>query len=90
MSNKKKIAILLGDPSGIGPEIVSKLLCEKIVDKANIVVIGEKKILEDGENISGKKGDFKFVSNAKDIIFEADPNIQVFLQVVTRRPMHRR
>ena len=79
MSNKKKIAILLGDPSGIGPEIVSKLLCEKIVDKANIVVIGEKKILEDGENISGKKGDFKFVSNAKDIIF--DDKTKYFLDI---------
>ena len=56
MLNKKRIAILLGDPSGIGPEIVSKLLCEKIVDDANILVIGERKILEEGENISGKKG----------------------------------
>ena len=58
MLNKKKIAILLGDPSGIGPEIVSKLLCEKIVDDANILVIGERKILEEGENISGKKEKF--------------------------------
>ena len=38
MLNKKRIAILLGDPSGIGPEIVSKLLCEKIVDDANILI----------------------------------------------------
>ena len=40
--NKIKIAILLGDPSGIGPELVSKLLCEEITNKANIVLIGEK------------------------------------------------
>ena len=65
MLNKKRIAILLGDPSGIGPEIVSKLLCEKIIDNANILVIGERKILEEGENISGKKGNFKFVNNSK-------------------------
>ena len=45
--NKINIAILLGDPSGIGPELVSKLLTEKVTNKANIVVIGEKKILEE-------------------------------------------
>ena len=61
--NKKKIAILLGDPSGIGPELICKLLNEKITDNANIVVIGEKKILEDGEKVSKKKVDLKFVEN---------------------------
>ena len=79
MLKKKRIAILLGDPSGIGPEIVSKLLCEKIVDDANILVIGERKILEDGENISGKKGNFKFVNNSKDIVF--DDKTKFFLDI---------
>ena len=54
MKHKKKIALLLGDPSGIGPELISKLLTEKITGKANIVVIGEKNILENGNKISGK------------------------------------
>ena len=79
MLNKKRIAILLGDPSGIGPEIVSKLLCEKIVDDANIIVIGERKILEEGENISGKKGNFKFVNNSKDVVF--DDKTKFFLDI---------
>ena len=43
--NKINIALLLGDPSGIGPELVSKLLSEQITENANIVVIGEKNIL---------------------------------------------
>ncbi len=51
--NKINIALLLGDPSGIGPELVSKLLTERITDKANIVIIGEKNILEGGNKISG-------------------------------------
>ena len=59
--NKIKIAILLGDPSGIGPELVSKLLCEEITKKANIVLIGEKKILEQGNKISGKSQNLNFV-----------------------------
>ena len=31
---KKNIAILLGDPSGIGPELISKLLSKEITNKA--------------------------------------------------------
>ena len=76
---KKKIAILLGDPSGIGPELTSKLLNEKITDEANIVVIGEKKILEDGEKISGKKTNLKFVENFDEIEF--DDKTKFFLDI---------
>ena len=33
--NKINIALLLGDPAGIGPELVSKLLTEEITNNAN-------------------------------------------------------
>jgi len=79
MSTKKKIAILLGDPSGIGPELTSKLLNEKITEQANIVVIGEKKIFEDGEKISGKKTNLKFVENFDEIKF--DDKTKFFLDI---------
>ena len=79
MSNKKKIAILLGDPSGIGPELTSKLLNEKITDEANIVVIGERKIFEDGEKISGKKTNLKFVNSFDEIKF--DNKTKFFLDI---------
>ena len=68
-NNKINIAVLLGDPSGIGPELVSKLLTEKITVKANIVVIGEKNILENGNKISGKLHNLKFVENFDEINF---------------------
>ena len=71
MSQKKiNIAILLGDPSGIGPELVSKLLSEEITNKANIVVIGEKNILEQGNKISGKSHNLNFVESFDQISFE--------------------
>ena len=50
--NKINIGILLGDPSGIGPELVSKLLSEEITNKANLIIIGEKKILESINSMS--------------------------------------
>ena len=48
--NKSNIALLLGDPAGIGPELVSKLLNDEMTKKANIVIIGEKQIFESGNN----------------------------------------
>ena len=39
--NKTTIAMLLGDPAGIGPELISKLLNDEMTNKANIVIIGE-------------------------------------------------
>ncbi len=71
MSQKKNnIALLLGDPSGIGPELVSKLLSEDITNKVNIVVIGEKNILENGNIISGKSIKLNFVESFEQINFE--------------------
>ena len=67
--NKINIGILLGDPSGIGPELVSKLLSEEITNKANLIIIGEKKILESGNKITGKKNNLIFVDNFNEINF---------------------
>ena len=39
MRNKKSIAVLLGDPSGIGPELISKILSHNILKKINIVTV---------------------------------------------------
>ena len=63
------IAILLGDPSGIGPELITKLLNNNITDLTNIVVIGEKSILEDGQKISGEKTNLKIITKFDQIQF---------------------
>ena len=67
--NKINIAVLLGDPSGIGPELVSKLLSEEITNKANVIIIGEKNILESGNKISGKSHNLNFVEDFDNIDF---------------------
>ena len=44
---KTKIAIPMGDPAGVGPEIVVKTAVSKeILDLCDLVVIGDKKVLE--------------------------------------------
>ncbi len=67
--NKINIALLLGDPSGIGPELVSKLLSEEITNKSNVIIIGEKNILESGNKISGKSHNLNFVEDFDNIDF---------------------
>ena len=67
--NKINIALLLGDPSGIGPELVSKLLVNEITKRVNIVVIGEKNILNEGDKISGNNNNLKVVNEFNQINF---------------------
>ena len=66
---KANIALLLGDPAGIGPELISKLLSEEITNKANIVVIGEKQILENGNNVTGNSHRLEVVESFDQIDF---------------------
>jgi 4-hydroxythreonine-4-phosphate dehydrogenase len=68
--NKINIALLLGDPSGIGPELVSRLLTEKITNNANVVIIGEKNILAAGNKISGSSQNLKYVDSFDQINFQ--------------------
>jgi len=77
--NKINIALLLGDPSGIGPELVSKLLSEDVTNKANIVIIGERKILENGNEISGNKHNINYVDEFDKIDFKK--NNKFFLDI---------
>lgn len=45
---KNKIAITIGDPSGVGIEIICKTLIEKdFTDRFNLVIIGWKKLIND-------------------------------------------
>ena len=71
MTNKKKnIALLLGDPSGIGPELISKLLAQNELSSANITVIGEKNILNSGDKITGNNSDLEIVTDFDEINFD--------------------
>ena len=67
--NKSNIALLLGDPAGIGPELVSKLLNDEMTKKANIVIIGEKQVFESGNNITGISHNIDIVENFDEIDF---------------------
>jgi 4-hydroxythreonine-4-phosphate dehydrogenase len=47
VSPKPTVGLLLGDPSGIGPELVAKLLADASFDPAaELIVIGDKRVLD--------------------------------------------
>lgn len=51
---KPRIGIIPGDPSGIGPELVAKLLnAEGVVEQADILLIGDRHIFEQGQQQAG-------------------------------------
>jgi 4-hydroxythreonine-4-phosphate dehydrogenase len=54
MSDPARVALLLGDPCGIGPEVVAKLLAGAALDPgAATVVIGEPRVLARGAEHAG-------------------------------------
>lgn len=64
---KPIIAIPMGDPAGIGPEIVVKALVNKEVLKvADCVVIGDRKILEDAIRFTGVNLNIKVIQKAEE------------------------
>lgn len=68
---KSLIAVPIGDPAGVGPEIVAKSIASKeVFDAANCIIVGDKTIMENAIQIVGadltiheinepKEGDFR-------------------------------
>ena len=52
--HKPTLALIQGDPAGIGPELLVKLLCdEEVRSAANLVVIGAPEVLARGQEQTG-------------------------------------
>ena len=53
-SPKPTVALTLGDPSGIGPELIAKLLTRRdVIAQANVVLVGDAWLWEEGQAIAG-------------------------------------
>lgn len=54
--SKPLIAVPIGDPAGVGPEIVAKSLAsEKVFQAANCIIVGDRAIMENAIRITGVK-----------------------------------
>lgn len=50
---KPKVGIIPGDPSGIGPELVARLLDDDCAERADILLIGDRHVFELGQAQAG-------------------------------------
>ncbi len=69
--NKPYIAIPLGDPAGIGPEIVVKAIADRqVLEAACCVVIGDKKIIKDAIRFTGILLKVNVINHPKEGVYE--------------------
>jgi 4-hydroxy-L-threonine phosphate dehydrogenase PdxA len=67
---KPVIGLMLGDVTGIGPELIVKLLASSATrEKANVVIIGDERVLELGMKDAGQRIPYVKIARVQD----ADP-----------------
>jgi len=70
--NRPLIAVTIGDPAGIGPEISVKVLgIKKVYSRIRPVLIGERTVLEQALRFCGKKTKINTISGVSDGIYRA-------------------
>lgn len=69
--NKVLIAVPIGDPAGVGPEIVAKSIAAmKVFEQARVIVVGDKKIMENAIKIADTNLKINVINNPEEGIFE--------------------
>lgn len=66
-SDRPRIGLVMGDPCGISPELMAKLLSlPETTARAAILVIGDRRVLAGGEAVAGVKLDLAEVDKVED------------------------
>lgn len=87
MSNKPLIATLIGDPCGIGPEVVAKSLATgEVHEYSTPVLVGSKEAMEQAVEICGLKMEVKKLSSVTDAT--GDPGVIEILDSGKLNPHH--
>ena len=86
--NKPRIALLLGDPSGIGPEMAVKLLARVANrDAANVLLIADPTVLASGQQIAGEQLDPLTVTRLEDVRYEPGRMTLLAQDFMQNRPL---
>lgn len=76
---RPRIAFAIGCPAGIAPELTARMLADReITDGAQIVIFGDRRVLEMGQRVSGTSSKIRVVQNATSVP-DADEPILVDL-----------
>lgn len=87
-SNEKPVvALTLGDPAGIGPELIARLLARpETLAQANVVLLGDPWLWEDGQRIGGLRIACDPVTDFGAVRGRADTTRPAFLAIDTVQP----
>jgi 4-hydroxythreonine-4-phosphate dehydrogenase len=86
MMNKKLpvVTLTLGDAAGIGPELIARLLGQSgITAQANIVLVGDKWLWQDGQDIAKMTVATQAVNSLEEVRSRSDTYLPAFLAVDT-------
>src|ERR1700749_2557337 len=73
MAHKPLIGLMLGDVTGIGPELVVKLLCApETRAQADILLVGDARVLELGMRDAGQRIAYTGVASVEEADFAGD------------------
>src|SRR5438876_9916779 len=79
-SSIPRICIAMGDPAGISQEVLAKLLVRAaLMQRACVCVIGDRRVLADGEQIAGAKAEIAVLAPAD--VEQAAPGRPVFVDL---------
>ena len=78
------VALTLGDPAGIGAELIARLLAKPEAARlANIVLVGDRWLWDEGQRIAGTSVAVDTVASFADVRGRANPAVPAFLAVDT-------
>ena len=71
--NKTRIAMVLGDPAGIGPELIARLLADpQVRSQAQVILIADEGEMRRGMDIAGLEFPYRSVASLDDLAFTDD------------------
>ena len=68
--NKTRIAMVLGDPAGIGPELIARLLADaQVRSQAQVILIADESEMRRGMDIAGLEFPYRQVESLDELVF---------------------
>lgn len=62
------LALAIGDPAGVGPELAAKVLADpEVRSAADIIVVGDRRVLDRGASVAGVKLDIEVCRSVDDL-----------------------